>query len=128
MIQSIISMEQYTTGRYAVSDDKVVVVSVADYTIAPGARYREDGDGNATEFYERYVLKSLKKAVKTNQDFVIDLDSTYGYASSFISELAMRIATEFDKEWIKEHLDIKSDDDPIAYEGFWNEFNKDYTK
>jgi hypothetical protein len=128
MIQSIISKEQSTTGRFVVSDAQANTVKVLEFTSVPGARSRADGDGSAEQFYEEYVKGKLTSALDGGETLTVDFDGTWGYASSFISELARRIALDFDKVAVKQHLALKSEDEPALIDRFWNEFEKDYTE
>ena len=101
----------------------ITTIRVSDYTILPGARHVEDGDGSADQFFDNYVKQSLIKILQEkDSQLVIDLDGTLGYASSFISQLAVR-AKELCKNKRKLHkkLIIKSDDDIEQKERFWNE-------
>lgn len=102
------------------------VVRVADFTVLPGARYRKDGDGSADEFFEDYIKQKLEDIIANNDVLEIDLDNTLGYASSFISQLAIRIRELFrdNRRSIKKHIIIKSDDDQNQKQRFWEEIEK----
>lgn len=100
------------------------VVRVADFAILPGARHRDDGDNSADEFYEDRIEPILKEILKQRDRRIkIDLDGTLGYASSFVSQLAVRIKATCNgkKNIVKKKILIKSDDDPGQSERFWNE-------
>lgn len=103
-----------------------IVVKVSDFTTLPGARHREDGDGSADQFFEERVLPILRKILENKESkIIIDLDGTLGYASSFISQLAVRIKGEVhNKRTIKKRLIIKSDDDENQKERFWDEIKQ----
>lgn len=103
-----------------------VTIRVRDFTTVPGARHRTDGDGSADEFYEDYVEKPLKDAVKANKDIVLDFDGTWSYPSSFTSQLAMLIKTNYDSDYIRQHLEPVANDEPGMVERFWFEYEKDY--
>lgn len=53
-----------------------------DFTEFPGGRYPEDGDGNGTDFRERFLVPALSSGCKVT----IVLDGTRGYPSSFLEE------------------------------------------
>jgi hypothetical protein len=108
------------------SEDNRITIRVADFTIAPGARYREDGDGSAQEFFEDFVAPAIVEDESNQNAFCIDFDGTYGYASSFISELAKDIKTTYGNEFIRNRLVIKSDDDLMLADRFMRELNKEY--
>lgn len=101
-----------------------VVIRVANFSKLPGSRHREDGDYSADEFFEDYVKDPLEKIIntKSSASLLIDLDGTLGYASSFVSQLAVRVSEICsNKRKIKKLITIKSDEDPSQKEGFWNE-------
>jgi hypothetical protein len=95
----------------------VETIRVKDFTTLPGARYKEDGDGSAEEFFEKYVKEKLEKDDK----ILIDFDGTWGYASSFLSELALRIANKYqnNNKDIRASVKIKSEDESGLVERFW---------
>lgn len=59
------------------------IINIAQqYTRFPGGRYPEDGDGNGTDFRERFLLPILAQ----HQHATIILDGAAGYPSSFLDE------------------------------------------
>ena len=100
------------------------IITVLGFTDFPGARYRTDGDGSAQEFFEEFVKPVLDETSESDQEVLIDFDNTYGYASSFESELAVRIAKDYDSSYIRTHLKLKSDDEPDLINRFWTEYEK----
>lgn len=59
------------------------VINVAnDFSMYPGGRYLTDGDGNGTDFRERF----LRPALATGKPVTVVLDGAYGYPSSFLEE------------------------------------------
>lgn len=94
------------------------IVRVRDFTLVPGARHRTDGDGSAEEFYDDYLKAALDETVKNGGRLTIDLDGTIGYASSFVSELAILIKKGYGDRFVRDNVLIKSDDDPIQKEIF----------
>jgi hypothetical protein len=104
------------------------IIRVADFSKLPGARHRTDGDYSADEFYEDYIETPLKEIVASKKPknlLLIDLDGTLGYASSFVSQLAVRtLEACSDKRKLKKVIKIKSDEDPSQREGFWNEIKQ----
>ncbi|WP_152492624.1 STAS-like domain-containing protein [Roseovarius sp. THAF27] len=53
-----------------------------DFTRYPGGRYPRDGEGNGTDFRDRFLVPILKDHDKA----VIILDGAAGYPSSFLDE------------------------------------------
>lgn len=99
------------------------IVRVADFTTIPGARYKSDGDGSAEEFF----LGRLEPALDSSKDnsVTIDFDSTWGYASSFISELAIRLVKKYgNKEKVHSLIDVKTEDEPGLEHRFWAEVDE----
>ena len=107
--------------------NQLKTAKVSDFTLLPGARYRTDGDGSADEFFEDHVESALDAAQEDETDFQIDFDDTYGYASSFESQLAKRISEKYNHDYIDKHLKLKSDDDLNLPNRFWREYAKDYS-
>lgn len=103
-----------------------ITIRVRDFTTVPGARHRTDGDGSADEFYEDYAKESIEQAVEENKSIILDFDGTWSYPSSFTSQLAMLIKTNYSPDYIREHLDITANDEPGMVERFWFEYEKDY--
>ncbi len=93
-----------------------VIINIArDFTQFPGARYITDGKFSGEEFYET-ILKPKVKSVWDVKDetITIDFDGTYGFASSFISEISIRLVNDFkDKNKIYEKIKFKSEEDPL---------------
>lgn len=94
-----------------------ITVAIRDFTTLPGARYKSDGTGSAQEFFEDYISPQL-----TNESMIIkiDFDGTWGYASSFLSELALRLVQSFESlEEMRARIRLKSDDEPGLLDRFW---------
>lgn len=101
---------------------EVCIIKVSDFTTLPGARHRSDGDGSADEFFDKFVEKRLNEALSARSTITIDLDGTMGYASSFVSQIALRVLGTCNKpNTIKKTVRIKSDEDPIQVDRFWSE-------
>ncbi|MFA6250275.1 MAG: hypothetical protein WC686_02080 [Candidatus Shapirobacteria bacterium] len=100
-------------------NEEIIEVNIAkDFTLTPGARYRTDGKFSGEEFYED-VLKARIDEVwsKDNSKLIVYLDGTYGYASSFLSEVSIRIVKDFiDKKKILEKINFVSEKDPLIVE------------
>lgn len=106
------------------TNDKVITIKISEFTIVPGARHIDDGDGSAEQFFKDI----LQPAIKSNKDtcILLDFDGTYGYASSFISELAKDIKTKFGNDFISKWLSVKSDEDIMLKDRFYDELSKEY--
>ena len=53
-----------------------------EFSEFPGGRYPEDGDGNGTDFREKYLVP----AIRAGEPVDVILDGTRGYPSSFLEE------------------------------------------
>ncbi len=91
-------------------------INIADeFTPFPGARYVTDGKFSGEEFYETILKPKVQSIWKTQNSFLtIDFDGALGFASSFISEISIRLVRDFkDKKKIFEKIKFKSDEDPL---------------
>ena len=86
-----------------------------DFSKYPGARYKTDGDFSGQEFYEVILKPNLSKIwADSNSAINLNLDGTFGYASSFISEIFTSVVRDFkDKELIKKKIVLTSNDEPL---------------
>lgn len=110
-------------------NDIDVTVRVVDFAKMPGARSRDDGDNSAQEFFEDILVPETDGFFRgsSKNKILLDLDDTYGYASSFVSELAKLIKQSYGSlKGTRKKLVIKSDQDPGQVEKFWNEYKKSY--
>lgn len=59
------------------------VVNIAnDFSPYPGGRYPEDGKFSGQEFRDNFLIPRLE----ANEPFIVQLDGTRGYGSSFLEE------------------------------------------
>jgi len=106
--------------------DNTITIKVADFTVVPGARYRRDGDGSAEQFFEDFIKPVVDDDANSSKEIRIDFDRTWGYASSFISELAREIKIAYGETFINSRLQCKSDEDLMLIDRFNTELKKDY--
>lgn len=98
------------------SSEDLIIGIAKDFSDAPGARYRDDGPDSGQEFYEEKLKPIYIEAVEKDRILIIDMDGTYGYATSFISEAFGRLGRDFDSKGILNRIRIKSDEDPLLIE------------
>lgn len=91
--------------------DPVEVVIRSQFTNTPGSRYRKDGPFSGEEFYETLLRSAFQKAAQMDVPLIVDLDGTYGYATSFLNEAFVRLSTEFGRDTVKKRLQIVSRED-----------------
>lgn len=64
------------------------------FSKTPGLRLREQSNFSGQEFRENHLRKLYHDAVEKNETIIINLDGTYGYPYSFISEAFGGLARE----------------------------------
>jgi hypothetical protein len=92
------------------------IVIATDFSDAPGARYRIDGPKSGQEFLEDLLRPKLLAAQEADGGLLVDLDGTWGYASSFVSGSFGALAREFGEDLLRKHMSLKSDEDSILLE------------
>lgn len=104
---------------------KSLIIRVAvDFTDAPGARNISDGENSGEEFYNTHLLPKFQRAINEKTKLLVDLDDSWGYASSFISGSFGRLADKFGKQTVLSVLEFKSEDDSSLIEKIIAEVNK----
>ena len=83
-----------------------------DFSDAPGARFYSDGPDSGQEFYDKLLKPKFEEALKSGSKLIVDMDGTFGYATSFISASFGVLSKNFSSEKVLNILDIKSDEDP----------------
>ncbi|GAB2457505.1 hypothetical protein GCM10011375_06260 [Hymenobacter qilianensis] len=89
-----------------------IINIAADFTDAPGARYKSDGPFSGEAFYEKLLLPAYIETVRDNGLLLVDLDDTWGYASSFISGSFGKLSQKYGAADVLKHIKFKSDDSP----------------
>lgn len=89
---------------------KIIIAS--DFSDAPGARYYTDGPDSGEEFYDTLLKPRFEEALNSGSILTIDMDGTFGYATSFISASFGVLSKNFGPEKVLKILDMKSDEDP----------------
>lgn len=90
----------------------ISIIIAKEYTDAPGARFKKEGDYSGEEFREKLLEPRYLKAIAENIKLLVDLDGGYGYATSFLEEAFGGLARLYDKEKLLSTIVIKSDDEP----------------
>ncbi len=107
-----------------------IVINIAnDFTETPGARFRSDGEYSGEAFYEEKLKPEFNKVWLSDGKLTLNLDGTYGYASSFISEIFNRLIDEYkDKDKILQKIEFISNDDPLLINFIKSLFDNDKKK
>ena len=99
-------LEWYTKGA-----DKMISTDIniaRDFSNAPGGRKKSEGSHSAEEFRDNHLIPALKSADQVR----VNLDGTFGYASSFLEEAFGGAARILGKELVKSKLVVFSDETP----------------
>jgi hypothetical protein len=83
-----------------------------DFSMSPGARYRTDGSFSGEEFFETLLKPKFETARNKGEKLIIDLDGTYGYATSFLSEAFNRLANDFQSDVVWNNISLISKEEP----------------
>lgn len=92
-----------------------IKIRIADWSIYPGGRNRQDGVFSGEVFRDDI----LAPALRTAQYVCVDMDGTRGYGSSFLEEAfggLLRIG--FSRKEILEKIEIRSTESSLADEIF----------
>ena len=92
------------------------IVIAKDFTQATGARERADGPKSGQEFLETLLRPKFVEAKDVDGVLLVDMDGTWGYASSFVSGSFGSLAREFTAPVVHKHLELKSDEDSVLLE------------
>lgn len=107
-------------------EEQIIKYRVLDFTEYPGPRYRKQGEHSGELFFQEILLPQFRE-IKADHDrgkfrkLEIDLDNTAGYASSFLDEAFGNLAYEFGGQFVKDHLDIVSKEEPDWIQIIFNE-------
>ena len=99
------------------------IVIARDFSDAPGARTRQDGPKSGQEFLEELLRPKFVAAQEADGLLLVDLDGTWGFASSFLSGSFGALAREFGAQLVRKHLALKSEEDPIVLEKIGTEID-----
>jgi hypothetical protein len=83
-----------------------------DFSDSPGGRYINEGPYSGEYFRDNLLIPKYLKAKDVNEKILIDLDGTYGYATSFLDEAFGGIAELYNKDDVLNRIEFKSKDQP----------------
>lgn len=101
----------------------MIQVSVAkDFSDSPGGRFRKDGDNSGEAFREDVLIPKFTEAFESGKKLLLDLDGTFGYPTSFISEVFEGMVEYIEsvtgdyesncRDLLLKTVEIKTDDEP----------------
>lgn len=91
--------------------DKLTINIASDFSDAPGARYVDDGPDSGELFYKKLLKPKFRDAIKSGYKLEVNMDGTFGYATSFISESFGKLSKEFGSETVIKTIEIISEED-----------------
>lgn len=118
-----IASKSLRLGNHDTQADLVINVA-KDFSDAPGARYRSDGPKSGEEFLQDMLEDKFLSARDAKAVLFIDLDGTWGYASSFISGAFGGLAKKYGAAVVRKHLSYKSDEDPLLLDRISREIDE----
>lgn len=85
----------------------MATIRISDWTIFPGGRYKVDGDYSGEKYREEVLIPFIKE--NQGDEILIDLDGTFGFATSFLDEAIGKLVYHFEPEVI-DNIIIKTED------------------
>lgn len=92
--------------------DNILLTIAEDFSDAPGARNPDDGPDSGEDFYNKVLRDAFQSALSNGVKLIVNMDGTYGYATSFISESFGSLSTEFSASVVLDNLELISLEDP----------------
>jgi hypothetical protein len=86
------------------------------FATKPGLRSPKDGPNSGEEFLEKHLTPSYEEACTKNDELIVDLDGTAGYATSFLEASFGGLARKYPIEDVKKRIRIISNDEPYLIE------------
>lgn len=83
-----------------------------DFTNTPGGRNKDHSDYSGEEFREKFLEKHFRNP-SDSYKIKIFLDSTYGYATSFLEEAFGGLSRKFGKNIVRDRLEFISEEEPL---------------
>lgn len=91
---------------------QMMIHIATEFSETPGPRSRDEGDYSGQEFLEDILKPKFEEAKKNKQRLLIDLDETYGYATSFLESAFGGLARTYEPNEILETIVFKSNEEP----------------
>ena len=90
----------------------------SDFAMAPGPRYREEGEHSGEQFRMEVLAPAVKEAIQKQSKLQIDLDGTFGYGTSFLEEAfgGLIRLNNYKLADLKRIITFKSDEEPELIE------------
>jgi hypothetical protein len=92
---------------------KMRTISVLeDFSEFPALRHCNISDESGEKFYHSVLNKAFKESYEKNENLIVNLDDTAGYASSFLDEAFGNLVYDFTLEIVKSKIEIISEQEP----------------
>ncbi len=104
------------------------IVNVKDFSEYPGLRHCSISDDSGEEFYHKVLNNAFKLAYENKKKIKINLDSTAGYAPSFLDEAFGNLVYDFGLETVQKNVIIISEEEPDLKDMILNETYKQWQK
>lgn len=92
--------------------EKRILNIAKDFSEYPGPRYIQQGESSGEEFYANLLNPAFADCLNSSKQLVLNLDSSAGYATSFLDEALGELVFDFTEKVVRENLIIKSEEEP----------------
>jgi len=90
--------------------DKIIYIK--DFSEYPGLRHCSISDDSGEEYYHNILNNAFHEAFTNNEKLIVNLDSTAGYAPSFLDEAFGNLIFDFGLDTVSKSLEIISEQEP----------------
>lgn len=88
------------------------IIKIKDFSTTPGSRYKKEGRYSAEGFLEEVLEKEFLKIQNSVDDILtVDLDGTFGYATSFLEEVFGGMARKYGADNIEDKINVVSSEE-----------------
>lgn len=85
-----------------------------DFTVHPGPRYPNQGQGSGEEFRDNHLRPKFEAARRSGEHLVVELDGVeFGYPTSFLEEAFGGLARVFGIDVVQNVLEFRSVAEPM---------------
>jgi hypothetical protein len=92
--------------------DNIKISVAEDFSVTPGARYREEGDFSGQEFREDHLEKYFGDDKYKENKIEINLDGVLGYGTSFLEEVFGGLSRKFGSAEVLSRISFISEEEP----------------
>lgn len=92
-------------------------ISIRDeFSKTPGHRSSDDGAFSGDDFFSQVLRPEYIKAREQQEQLLVDLDGTAGYATSFLEASFGGLAREFPVEDVLNNIKLKCEEEPYLFD------------